>query len=64
MAANVAENWWLGIQPESFGAVGALVNFSVAISVPMLTEDPPEHIQHLVEHIRVPKGVGEAHEHP
>ncbi len=63
MAANTAENWFMGIQPESFGAVGALINFAVAIVVSKLTAPPPEHIQHLVEDIRVPKGAGQASAH-
>ncbi len=54
MAANTAENWFLGIAPEAFGAVGALVNFTVAYLVSRITPEPPEHIQHLVEDIRVP----------
>jgi len=61
--ANTADNWILGIQPESFGAVGALINFVVAIIVCKLTAAPPEHIQHLVEDIRVPKGSGAATGH-
>ncbi|MGM0593782.1 MAG: sodium:solute symporter family protein [Pseudomonadota bacterium] len=55
MAANNAENWFLGIQPESFGAVGALINFAVAIAVSKVTAAPPDHIQALVEDIRVPR---------
>ena len=35
---------------------GALINFVVAILVSKVTAEPPEHIQHLVEDIRVPKG--------
>ena len=58
MAANNASNWLFGIQPESFGAVGALLNFVTAIVVSKLTTPPPEHIQHLVEEIRVPKHIG------
>jgi cation/acetate symporter len=58
-----ADNWLFSIQPESFGAVGALLNFSVAIVVSKLTQAPPEHIQHLVESIRVPKGAGHATGH-
>ena len=58
-----ADNWLFSIQPESFGAVGALLNFSVAIVVSKLTQAPPEHIQHLVENIRVPKGAGQASGH-
>ena len=57
---NNADNWLFGIQPESFGAVGALINFGVAIVVSKLTAAPPEHIQHLVEDIRVPKGAKSA----
>jgi len=53
-------NWFLGISPNAFGAVGALVNFAVAFIVSKMTEQPPEHIQHLVEDIRVPVGAGAA----
>ncbi len=60
---NDAANWVMGIQPESFGAVGALINFVVAIIVSKVTAAPPEHIQHLVEDIRVPKGAGTATGH-
>ncbi len=58
MAANTADNWLLGISPEAFGAVGALINFAVAYAVSRATAPPPEHIQHLVEDIRVPRGAG------
>jgi len=60
MAANTPDNWVLGISPEAIGAVGALVNFVVAFIVSRATAAPPEHIQHLVEDIRIPKGSGEA----
>jgi cation/acetate symporter len=63
MAANVPAHWLLGISPEAFGAVGALVNFVVATLVSRVTAPPPEHIQHLVEDIRVPKGAGAATGH-
>ncbi len=63
MAKNVADNWFMGIQPESFGAVGALINFGVAYVVSKFTTAPPEHIQHLVEDIRVPRGAGAATGH-
>ncbi len=61
--ANTADNWFMGIQPESFGAVGALINFAVAYAVSKFTAEPPEHIQHLVEDIRVPRGAGAATGH-
>ncbi len=60
---NTAEYWLFGIQPESFGAIGALINFAVAIAISKITQAPPEHIQHLVEDIRVPKGAGTATAH-
>ncbi len=63
MAANTPANWFLGISPEAIGAVGALINFVVAYVVSRATKAPPEHIQHLVEDIRVPKGAGVASSH-
>ena len=49
-------NSFFGITPEAFGAVGALVNFIVAIVVDKMTPEPPEHIQHMVESVRIPRG--------
>ena len=49
-------NSFFGITPEAFGAVGALVNFIVAFAVNKVTKEPPEHIQHLVESVRIPRG--------
>jgi cation/acetate symporter len=63
MAPNTVDNWLMGISPEAFGAVGALLNFVSAWLVSRVTAAPPEHIQHLVEDIRVPKGAGVAAEH-
>ena len=63
MAANTVDNWFLGISPEAFGAVGALINFGVAWGVSKVTAPPPEDIQHLVEDIRVPKGAAAAVDH-
>jgi len=60
MAANTADNWFLGISPEAFGAVGAMLNFASAYVVSKITPPPPEHIQHLVEDIRVPMGASKA----
>jgi len=60
---NTVDNWLFGIQPESFGAVGALINFVVAIVVSKMTAPPPEHIQHLVESVRTPRGAGVATGH-
>jgi cation/acetate symporter len=52
---NSAEHWLLGISPEGIGVIGMCMNFFVAISVSLVTAPPPEHIQHMVEQIRVPR---------
>jgi cation/acetate symporter len=52
---NTAEHWFLGISPEGIGVIGMLLNFAVALAVSRYTAPPPEHIQHLVEQIRVPR---------
>jgi len=49
-------NSFFGITPEAFGAIGALVNFSVAFIVDKVTKEPPEHIQAMVEAVRTPRG--------
>ena len=49
-------NSFFGITPEAFGAIGALVNFAVAYVVSKITPECPEHIQHLVENVRIPRG--------
>jgi len=60
---DMSPNWFFGISPNAFGCIGALANFAVAIGVSKMTEAPPEHIQHLVEDIRIPAGAGAATEH-
>lgn len=60
---DMPSNWFFGIEPNAFGAVGAVVNFAVAFAVSRMTQEPPKHIQELVEHIRVPTGVKEASDH-
>lgn len=52
-------NSFFGITPEAFGAIGAGVNFLTAYIVSKFTPAPPEHIQHLVESVRTPRGSGE-----
>ncbi|RYV04057.1 cation acetate symporter [Shewanella sp. OPT22] len=60
---GLPENWFLGISPNAFGAVGALVNFAVAFIVCKFTGEAPKEIQQMVENFRVPKGAGAAHAH-
>jgi cation/acetate symporter len=57
-AANTAEHWWFGISPEGIGAIGALVNITVAVVVARVTPAPPAEIQTLLESIRIPRGAG------
>lgn len=60
---DMPANWFLGIEPNAFGAVGAFVNFVVAFVVSRVTQAPPQHVQDLVEHIRVPVGVEAGQNH-
>ena len=53
-----ADNWWFGISPQGIGTVGMLLNFSVTMSVSRFTPKPPEHVQRLVDSIRIPRGAG------
>ncbi|MDT8422748.1 MAG: sodium:solute symporter family protein [Desulfuromonadales bacterium] len=49
-------NFFLGIEPNAFGGIGAIVNFIVAYIVSKVTPECPEHIQHMVESVRTPRG--------
>ncbi|MEJ2755728.1 MAG: cation acetate symporter, partial [Gammaproteobacteria bacterium] len=55
-----AANWFMGISPLSIGAIGAVLNFSVAYAVSHVTAPPPQKIIELVERIRTPYGAGAA----
>ncbi|WP_100753689.1 sodium:solute symporter family protein [Vibrio salilacus] len=56
-------NWFLGIEPNAFGAIGALFNFIVAFAVSKVTAETPQEVKDLVEHVRMPSGAGEAVDH-
>ncbi|MBC8494033.1 MAG: cation acetate symporter [Gammaproteobacteria bacterium] len=47
-------NWFLGIEPNAFGAIGALVNFAVAFIVMSRTAKIPANVERMIENIRVP----------
>ncbi|MEJ6558802.1 MAG: cation acetate symporter, partial [Candidatus Thioglobus sp.] len=47
-------NWFLGIEPNAFGAIGAVVNFAVAFIVMSRTPKVPAEVEQMVENIRVP----------
>jgi cation/acetate symporter len=51
---SMEPNWFLGITPNAFGAIGALVNFAVAFAVSKTAPEAPQEVQDLVESIRVP----------
>ena len=58
---NTAEHWLFGISPEGIGVIGMMLNFAVALTVSHFTAPPPDRIQHMVEHIRVPRHFDEEH---
>lgn len=53
---SLGQNFFLGIEPNAFGGIGALVNFAVAYVVSKVTPECPDHIQHMVEDVRTPRG--------
>lgn len=60
---GLKESWWFGISPEGFGAIAMIVNFVVSLTVNTFTKAPPQEVQEIVEHIRIPSGAGEASGH-
>lgn len=57
---NNKEHWWFGISPEGIGTLGMMLNFVVSIIISKFTPPPPQHIQDLVEEIRIPRGATSA----
>jgi cation/acetate symporter len=51
---DMEPNWFFGIEPNAFGAVGAIVNFVVAYLVAARSPDPPQEIIEMIDRIRVP----------
>lgn len=60
---NSAEHWWFGISPEGIGSIGMMINFVVCYFVSMATPPPPQHVQDMIQEIRIPKGAETAHDH-
>jgi len=56
-------NWFLGISPNAFGVVGAIVNFAVAFAVLKVTGPAPANVQAMVENMRSPGGTATVHAH-
>lgn len=53
---DMGPNWFLGISPNAFGVVGAVVNFAVAFMVLKVTDEAPAEIQQMVDNFRSPHG--------
>lgn len=60
---DMSPNWFLGIEPNAFGAVGALVNFIVALIVCKFTPTPPQKVLDLVDYVRAPHSESGASAH-
>ncbi|MDH3761242.1 MAG: cation acetate symporter [Gammaproteobacteria bacterium] len=56
-------NWFLGISPNAFGIVGAIVNFATAFVVSKVTGPAPVEIQEMVDNFRAPGAAAAAHAH-
>ncbi|MBT3144370.1 sodium:solute symporter family protein [Neptunomonas phycophila] len=56
-------DYFMGIGPGGFGAVGMVLHFIVAMIVASMTPPPSEEMQRIVEDLRIPRGAGEAHDH-
>jgi cation/acetate symporter len=54
VTSPIADNIWWGIQPISAGLFGVPVGFAVIIIVSLLTGQPRQDTQELVEHVRYP----------
>ena len=66
---DMSPNWFLGIEPNAFGAIGAIVNFTVAFIVVKYTPKVPQKIIDMIDNMRAPDGpitpavhLGEAYE--
>lgn len=51
---TMRENWFFGIEPNAFGAVGAFVNFIVAYWISKKYPDVPSRVKDMVQKIRRP----------
>jgi cation/acetate symporter len=59
---DMSPNWFLGIEPNAFGAIGAIVNFTVAIivsNVVKVSDEDAAKMAAIVENMRVPERDGE-----
>ena len=52
--------WFFGISAEGIGTIGMVFNFVTAFVLSRVTTAPPQHIQDMVEDVRIPRGAGAA----
>ncbi|GAA4278378.1 cation acetate symporter [Aquimarina mytili] len=57
------QDWWFGTSPEGFGTIAMIVNVVVSMVISRMTPPPPEHVQEIVERIRIPNEAGDAKPH-
>ena len=48
------QNWFFGIEPNAFGAIGAIFNFTVAHIVSRMYPDPPKKVVDMIKRVRLP----------
>jgi cation/acetate symporter len=60
---DTVEGSLFGLKSTAIGAVGAILNFAVAIIVSRQTEDTPQEIKDLVDSVRSPRGAADAVAH-
>ncbi|SFV69660.1 Acetate permease ActP (cation/acetate symporter) [hydrothermal vent metagenome] len=53
---DMSPNWFLGIEPNAFGAIGAIVNFVVAFIVVRFTTPISDNIKKMIDNMREPTG--------
>ncbi|MGJ3232497.1 MAG: sodium:solute symporter family protein [Oceanicaulis sp.] len=52
--AGSTDQWFLGVSPEGFGAIGMALSFVVSVTAALATKAPPQDVQDMVEEIRIP----------
>jgi cation/acetate symporter len=51
---DMPPNWFFGIEPNAFGVVGAIVNFTTAFIISRVTSPPPHEVQELLDFLHEP----------
>ena len=47
-------NWFVGVEPDAFGVVGAIVTFASAFLISRVTSPPPREVQELLDFLHEP----------